>query len=308
MPFTTNLSGTTELDNSLVAAFDQQFILAAGEEQNIDQLASYKQNIGAKSIAMTKYALTAPATTPLVETDDITSVAMSDSEILITPVEYGFAITRTELASLQSGGKIDAAAAKLVGMNLSQTKNELACAVLAASANQTTVAGGAAAAVAAGDIMTEAFLNKMYNKLSRASVQKLNGQYVAVMHDDVAHDLRASASAGSWMDVGRYAEPGKLLQNEIGMYRGFKIVVNNASSLLTADEGALAVDNYRSLFLGFNALGLVESKPTQLVISGPFDKLARFLNIGWKGCFKYSIIDTAAVQVGVSSSSVGVNV
>ncbi len=307
MPFTTNLSGTAELDNSLVEAFDQQFLIASAQEAIMDQFVSYKQEIGAKSIALTKYANLALATTALTETDDVASEAMVDSEVILTPSEYGKAVTKTRLASLQSGGKIDLAAARLVGINLGRTLDRLCIIAGDASTNNLTVDGGAEAALDASDVMSVSFLNQIYNKLARASVPSFEGLYVAVMHDDVIHDLRTATSAGSFVDVNKYSSPEKILRNEVGSIGGFRIIRNNHCSI-NADAGALAVDTYKSLFMGFNALGKVVSQTPNGVLSGPFDKLGRFVNVGWYGVLKYGIVDQDALWTGITTSSVGANV
>lgn len=302
--FTTAMSGSAVLDVSQVLAFEQQFIIAAGEEQNLDQFASFKRDIGAKSIDMTKYSRLAVSTTPLTEKEDPASVAMADAQILLTPAEYGNVITTTKLISLQSGGKIDAAAARLVGLNLGQTKNALAIAALDASGNALAVNAGGAASNTASDTMSIAFANKLYNKLSRGSVQKLDGgTYVLIVHDDVAHDMR---QLSGWTDVQKYASAEAVLKNEIGMLAGFRVIINNASTIDT-DGGASAVDNYTSYALGFNGLGLVESATPKITMTGPFDKLGRFINVGWYGCFKYGLVDTDSVFKGITASSVGVN-
>jgi N4-gp56 family major capsid protein len=307
MAFTLNMSTTSSVDNSIILAYDQQFIVAAAQEQIMDQFASYKASINAKSIEFPKYAQLALATTPLDEDDDVTSEAMSDSQIILTPAEYGNVVTRTALASLQTGGKADLAAARLVGMNMGRTMDKLALLALDASSNSLTVDGGAESALDANDIMTTTFLNTLYNKLARSNVQPLSdGMYVFVAHDDVIHDLRNSAGAGSWVDINKYARPESVLMNEVGMLCGFKIVRDNHSTI-TADAGALLVDTYRSYALGFNAFGKAVSQESQMVISGPYDKLSRFLNIGWKGCFQYKIVDQDALWMGITASSVGAN-
>lgn len=307
MPFTTNLSGVTQLDNSIVEAFDQQFIIAAAQEAVMDQFVSYKKDIGAKSIEFPKYSQLALATTPLTETDDVTSEAMADSQIILTPAEYGNVVTTTKLASLQTGGKADVAAARLVGINMQRTLDKLAVAAGEAASNTLTPDGGAEAALEATDVMTASFLSKLYNKLARESVQPLSeGMFVAIMHDDVIHDLRDSAAAGSWQDINKYGNHVQVLKNEVGMLGGFRIVRNNHCSI-NADGGALAVDTYKSLFMGFNALGKAVSKEPSLHLSGPFDKLGRFLNVGWHGVFQYKIVDSAAIYVGITASSVGSN-
>lgn len=305
MPFVANMSGTTQLDDSLTLAFEQSFLIANGQNNVMDQLAQVRQEIGAKSISMTKYSRLALATTPLTEDEDATRQAMADSAILFTPAEYGTVVTRTNLASLQSGGKVDLAAAQLVGINAGATYDKLA--VLALNGGSEIFNGsGSEAALAAGDVCDAAFLNKMYNKLARANVATIGGAYVAVLHDDQIHDLRSASGAGSWQDVVKYTDAMPALANEVGMFKGFRIVRNN--NVVVADQsGAGTVDAYRGLFLGANALGKAESQAVSVRVTGPFDALGRFVNVGWYGVVKYGIVDADAAFVGVTSSSVGAN-
>jgi hypothetical protein len=90
------------------------------------------------------------------------------------------------------------------------------------------------------------------------------------------------------------------------MYKGFRIVRQNDSTI-GADAGAGTVDSYRSYFVGFNALGKAVSQPAGMTVTGPFDKLGRFLNIGWYAALTYSIVEADALVVGISSSSRGAN-
>lgn len=308
MAFTTNMSGTAQVDDSIITAFDAQFIVAAAQEQIMDQFVTYKAQIGAKSIEFPKYAQMALATTPLDEDDDVTSEAMVDSKITLLPLEYGSVITKTQLASLQTGGKADLAAAKLVGLNMGRTLDKLALLALGASSQSLTPTAGAESALVAGDIMTVTFLNQLYNKLARSSIAPLSdGMYVAVLHDDQIFDLRNSSGSGSWVDINKYSKPESVLMNEIGQLCGFKIVRDN-HVYINADGGAALVDTYHGVFMGFNALGLAVSNSPQGVISGPYDRLSRFLNVGWKACLKYGIVDQDALYLGITASSVGVNV
>lgn len=306
MPFTTNLTGVAQVDDSLITAYDQSFLIAHDQTNVMDQFVQYKEDIGAKAIELPKYARLSVATTPLTETDDVTSVALSDTKVVLTPAEYGSVVTTTKLANLQTGGKADLAAAQVVGLNWGQTMDKLAILALDASANSYVIGGTAEGSVTAGQVASDVFLNTFYNKLARASIPMINGAYVAVMHDDVIHDLRAATAAGSWVDVTKYSKPEEALMNEVGMYKGFRIVRDNQATF--ADQsGAGLVDLYSSYFFGFNALGKATSQPGRLVFTGPFDKLGRFVNMGWYEVSKYGIIDQDALWLGKCASSVGAN-
>lgn len=303
MAFTLNLSGTTQVDNSLIQAYDQSFLVEAAQGNVMDQLVQYRAQIGAKAIEFPKFAQLSLVTSALTEDEDVTSEAMADSQVILTPAEFGKAVTRTSLASLQSGGKVDLAAVQLVAQNMARSKNKLATLALDASTNVITANGAAAADIASTDVLSGAILNKAYNKLARKSVGTIGGEYALVAHDDVINDLRAESG---WTDVAKYADAVQVLRNEIGMYKGFRVIRNNEATIV-ADGGAGAVDLYNTYAVGFNALGLAESKTPGLVATGPFDKLARFVNLGWYGVFSYGIIDTDAVWKIQTASSVGAN-
>lgn len=304
--FTTTMTTTSTIDDSIVLAYDQQFLIAVGQENVMDSLVQHQVDIGAKSIQMTKYSRLGLATTPLTETEDLTSVAVADSQILLTPVEYGNVVTKTSLASLQSGGKIDLAIPQLVGINAAATTDKLAVLALDAASNGYVVGGKAAADVLSTDVANRTFFNYFYNKLARANVQKFNGDYIAVCHDDVIADLRADTTTGSWIDVNKYSNLTEIVNGEVGMFAGFRVVRNNQATY--ADQtGAGTVDLYNCYFMGANALGKATSRPLGMTFTGPFDKLGRFVNVGWYGVFQYKIIDTDAVWLGKCASSVGAN-
>lgn len=303
--FTTVMTTATSVDNSIILAYEKAFLVACGQEQNLDQLATVKRVVGAKSIQFPKYSRLAVATTPLVETEDVASVALADAEVKFEPAEYGNVVTRTALASIQSGGVADLAAATVVGINMGMTMDALAIAALD-GATKVTINDTAKASIASNEIASRAFINRMYNKLARASVPKINGMYVMVAHDDVINDLRNDTAAGSWVDVSKYSDPATVLANEVGSISGFRVIRNNQATI-EADAGSGNVDVYNSYFLGFNALGKAISSDGKMVFSGPFDKLSRFVNVGWHAVVKYGLIDTAAAFVGQTAASVGAN-
>ena len=305
--FTTVMTGTAELDVSAVLEYEARFIIAHKQSNVMDALCEYKADIDAKSIDMTKFAALTVNTTALNEREDVVSQAMADTQVLFTPTEHGDVITTTKLSNLQTGGKTDAAAGQLVGQNMAAVQNKLATLALEGTTNVSTVAASEGATVA-GDIITTGQLGLIYNKLQRSNqlVHPVTGNYVAVMHPDVIHDLLEATDAGSWQDVKKYSDSREILNNEIGTLKGFTII-SNSDCLINVDGGATTVDTYSTSFLAFNGLGKAENMTPGMTVTGPFDKLGRFLNIGWMGSFKYGIVDEDATWKLISSSSVGVN-
>lgn len=304
MPFTANMTSSVELDDSIVQEFTTEFIVEYNQANVMDQFVMFEREIGAKSISMPRFALLGVDENPLTESDDATSEAMADSEILLTPKEFGKSITTTRLGELQTGGRMSRGAIKLIATNMAEQRNVLATRALEATSN--VLFGGdatSAATLEAGDDMNSALLGKIYNKMARANVPFVEDQcYVAFLHDDVIADLREDAAAGAWVDVAKYGDTIQVLKNEVGTYKGFKIVRNNHSAV-AVDAGVGNVDAYTSSFLGYNGLGLAESQVPGLMITGPFDKLGRFVNVGHYGVYEYKIIETAAVFKTVTTSA-----
>jgi len=307
--FTVGMTKAATVDDSQVLAYAQAILLVATPELIVDQAANVKEEINAKSITFSKYSNMALATTPLTDGVDPDSVALADSAVPLTPVEQGDVVTTTKLASLQTGGRVDEAAVRLVGRSLGTTQDKLGMNIL--DAFTTTViypnAIASEATVTDSDILDGLFAGRLYNKLARLNVPGLfGGSYIGIAHDDVLHDLRQDTQTGGWMDVSKYAEPDSVLRNEVGMYKGIRWL-RSANASIGNGSGAGAVDTYRVNVLGFNALGKAVSLPPGVRITGPFDKLARFVNIGWYGVFVYSVIDTANMVQGICASTVGAN-
>jgi len=300
--FYVGLTGSVQLDDvRITEELKTQFILAYRQANVMDALAEWNYDMNAKSVSFARYPQLANGETPLNEREEVDSEQMSDSAISFTPVEYGNVVSLTNLAVLQSGGRDAMAAMQLIGQNMATTRNKLAIAAVEGSSNSTDKAGA---------IITPTALNQVYNKLARANVPKhsATGTYVAIMHDDVIHDLREGSSAGSWEDVNKYNNELPVLMNEVGMYKGFRIVRNNDCSVTENGTGSPAEpDDYISSFIGFNAFGLAESQMPEIRITGPFDKLGRFVNVGWYGVFKYGLIEPSATQLLVTGSSVATN-
>lgn len=307
MPFTSNGSGTVAMDDSVVNLYSEAIVFAASPELVADQIANVKEEVNGKSMTFTKYSNLALATTALTELDDVTSVAMSDSAVTITPLEYGAVVTTTRLANLQSAGKVDTGAAYLVGRNMGATLDKLAINVLQAGGGTSVLADDVAeASQTTTAILDKTLANRLYNKLARTNIVPFDGFYIGLAHDDVLHDLREDTSAGGWTDVNKYTGQLNVFKNEVGMYAGIRWL-RSANGYINTDGGSAAIDTYHTFVCGFNALGKVQSSQPIVKILPASDKLGRFMNIGWHWVGAYGVIDASAYAIGISTSTVGSN-
>lgn len=302
--YVVNLTGTVEVDDSIVEELSTQTMIKMHEQQTIEAFVSHAQEVQGKQKGIVRYDTLSINEAPLNEREDVESKKMNDSLVVITPKEFGDVITKTSLASIQTGGRADLAAAQLVGINMGQSQTRHAMVKMDASSNILVAGGGGANTdVGAADILTGDDANTVYNRLARKNAVGLTaaaGEMVAVAHEDVLNDIR---NEPGFVDVQKYANAETILKNEIGMYKGFRWVRNNLTTkLVGAGTGGL-VDVYHTYFIAFNALGKDTSVEPHMRITGPFDKLARFVNVGWYGVYDYGIVEQDALWVAKSSAS-----
>jgi N4-gp56 family major capsid protein len=300
--FYSNISGTAQVTNSVKLAFVTSAIIAYQQDNVTDVFAQFKEDIAAVSISLPRYATLAASITPLSEREDPVGQEVSDGKRVFTPLEYGEVVTKTQLASLQTGGTLDMVVPQLLGKHAGKTTDILALNALAATSNTLAVGTGTAGALQATDIMTRTVMEKLYNRLSRTNVPTLDGgAYVAFMHSDVIADIQNDATLGSWTDVAKYSQPDKVFANEVGMFKGIRVIRDN--NVPVDSTGAFPL--YTSIVIGFNALGKVQSLPLTFTATGPFDRLARFVNLGWKWVGTYGIVEPAAVVKTQTAASFG---
>jgi N4-gp56 family major capsid protein len=130
--------------------------------------------------------------------------------------------------------------------------------------------------------------------------------YDAIIHPDVAYDLKGETGDGAWVAPAQYVTVAPLQNNETGQFGGFRFIESPRAALV-ADGGSSTVDLYTSYFFGKDHLGLVESIPGHIVIAPPTDKLQRLPSVGWYAYLGFDTIREAAQRMLKSASSIGAN-
>jgi N4-gp56 family major capsid protein len=308
----TTLTDKAVLDASQVEDWKEGVILSANEVNyfNPGSPLISQQKDGDSSVAtFIKYANLTGGTTELTDGEEVTSEAIVDSEVNITLKEYGNVVTNTKLAEVVTAGRLDPATAILVGKNMGESMEKLAIQTLEGATNELTVNASGEGSTIASNILTDSYFDKAYNKLRRAKIPTVMDRlYVAVLHPDVILDLKEGTSAGDWYDLNKYTDAEIVNSGRIEVFKGF-VVLESANVSINADAGNGNVDTYHSIFMGYNALGMARSNsaPPQPTFVGETDKLNRFAHFGWYGIFNYGIIDSSAVWLVTSASSVGNN-
>ena len=309
----TNITRSADIADSVITEFDTEFLLGFTDERPLNFLATFARQLSGGTWSIPLYDPLAVDTSSVKLTDGVDPDAerLSDRKVTFTPEELGKVVAYTEFASLTTNGMIDRVAPRLVGIHAGQTVTRLVCDALdTADAGHTLRPEGVAsqAATAASNIMDTALLRSAYNRIASANapVVPSAGRYVLVVHQDVADDIKKDTSAGGFVDVVKYANPEMVLANEIGMIAGFRVVVNNQTTIV-ADGGASNVDVYKSYVVGGNGLGLAQRQPVQMRAAPPVDALGRFVRLSWYAVLQYKLVQPDSVWVIETASSFGNN-
>lgn len=261
-------------------------------------------------VVFTIFSNLTATTAALSETGDPTAATMGKTQRTVTMYEYGKLVTTTQKLRVLSFANIDLSAARVVGDNMGKSVDLIARKAWDSHTGSTYVkyaSGVNPTAVLATNDMTAALVRYAFNRLSRGDVIKPDGRfYVAVVHPDVAYDLRAETGAGSWRAPKEYVEPADIYTGEIGEFEGFRFVETTDAKLL-ADGATGTVDLYTSYFFGFQACGYAEGVPPAMGVSGPFDALQRLVNVYWYSLIGFGELRRESLFKIFTASTIGAN-
>ena len=317
-------TGTSNLSVDQIA-FEKLAYFALRPEMYFDQFASVQAtnatNPGA-SVKFTVFADLAAATTPLGEAEDVTPVAMSDSQVTVTLEEYGNATVTTAKLRASSFLPVDPVAAQAVGYNAGLSIDTIARTAIQAGTNVIYATGGTDTATAridmdVDDTLTANDIRRAVAQLRGANVPTIGGNYVGFIHPDVSYDLRGITDASGWRDSYKYTNAMPLYNGEIGMFEGVRFMESSRAPLFanaSDNSGASGtIDVYGTLIMGQQALakavsmgGEYGSQPT-IVYGTVTDLLKRFRPVGWKHFVGYSVFRQEALRRIESASSIGTN-
>jgi N4-gp56 family major capsid protein len=317
-------TGTSALTVDQVA-FEKMAYFALRPEMYYDQFADVQAtnatNPGA-SIKFTVFADLAAATTALGEAEDVTPVAMSDSQVTVTLNEYGNATVTTAKLRASSFLPVDPIAAQAVGYNAGLSIDTIARNVLQAGDNVLYATGGAVdpssrTTVNADDTLAANDVRKVVAQLRGANVPTIGGSYVGFIHPDVSYDFRSATDAAAWRTPANYVDPSGIYNGEIGMFEGVRFMESSRAPLFanaSNNSGSTGtIDVYGTLIMGRQALakgislgGEYGAQPT-IVYGTVTDLLKRFRPVGWKHFVGYGVFRQEALRRIESASSIGTN-
>lgn len=250
------------------------------------------------------------ATGELSETGDPTAETMGKTQRNVTLKEYGKLVTTSRKLRTLSFANIDLSTGRVVGDNMGKSVDLIAREAFDAHTGSSYIryaSGVNATAVLATSTITAADVRYARNRLARNDVMHPDGKYyIAIIHPDVALDLRAETGSGAWRTPKEYADPDDIYNGEIGVFEGFRFI-ETTNAKLEADGASGAVDMYTTYFFGYQAVGYAEGIPPQMGMSGPFDALQRLMHVYWYGLFGFGELRRESLFKVFSASSVGAN-
>ena len=254
---------------------------------------------GGKTIEFRKFSALPKATTPIQEGITPDGGNLTVTKIEATVEQYGYYIVQSDVLELTSLDNTIIEATKLLGKQAGVTLDTITRDILMAEATNFSFAGGGDSAN--GNI-TVADVAKIVAKLRAKNAPTINGDYVAIIHPYVAHDLMRDPE---WIDAHKYAQPENLYSGEIGKVGGVRFVQ-------TSEAKIKAGGVFQCLFLGEGAYGVTEitGGGLQTIVkqkgsAGTADPLDQRSSIGWKAITTAEILLPEYLIVYECKSSFG---
>ena len=216
--------------------------------------------------------------------------------ITATVVQYGGYITLTDMLNLTAYDNNMQEVMKLLASQAGQVSDKITRDILAAGTNVSYADHGndgndERTDLGADDVLTIEDIKKAVRKLKRVNAKTISGNYVAIVHPDVAYDLMQDSE---WIDANQYAGSGAIFNGEIGKMYGVRFVETTMAKIWK-DSTCPTISSgvyrpvYGTLVLAENAFGVtsingggIETIVKQLGSGGTSDPLNMRSTVGWK--------------------------
>lgn len=226
-------------------------------------------------------------------TDGVTPEALDFDATVITttPVQHRVVISLSDMLIELNVINFLMGAAKEIGSAIARSIDKSIQTVIMAGTH--VIYGGTAAArtaLANGDVLTAALLNKASTLLDSRFAKKIGGFYIGYAHPYAIWDLRNESGSGNWLEVHKYAAPENIFKGEIGMLSGIRVVM---APFIQAFTSTTTV--YPTLVVGADAYGVAtfQSLKSYVTPAAPSDSdpLAQRRKVGAKVAFSSIILE-----------------
>lgn len=318
---TLTLQNTTDF---VQAAYDLRAWYSLRPELYFDDFAdveSTDESIKGKSVTFTITNDLPAQTTALTDGTDVTAIAMSDSQVVLTLAEYGAALVTSAKMRGTTFIDIDPVVTNLMGFNAGLSINAIARAGLDAGSNVMYASGlGATAlqsavtarsAISSTNTIATVDLRAARARLASMNSQRFGNLYSAFMHPDLTADLMGeiigSSQVQGWTPANVYSDPSNIKNGEIGSFQGFRIIETPTAPVYQG-AGSASANVYGTFLAGRQALAKAFSKAPGFgsmphVFPGPVtDYLRRLQPTSWYHLVQYGVFRNASL-IRIESSS-----
>ena len=220
------LTQVSSLDISK-AAYEQLAYYALRPELYYDALVEVQSTNATNrgvSVQFTIASDLAEASTALTETSDITPVSMSDSYVVVTPLEYGNAVQLTSKLGATAFMEVNPIAANIVGWNAGISTDGIARTAAGAGTNVAYTSGTTRAGLAKTNTLAGSDVRKAVASLRKNNVPTFNGLYKGLIHPDASYDFRGATGGTNWSDPHVYSDPSGIYNGVIGNFQGVQFM------------------------------------------------------------------------------------
>lgn len=257
--------------------------------------------------------LGAAANTDLHEYNQPTARVLPQAAYIDVPLtEFGDIVIPTFKLRTVSFTDVDAVVARDLAAAMADDVDKRVLTVLRQGTNVVYSAAGAptptgptnTVADAAGDVFTSKIARFISTQMRANNAIPLGdtGEYVALIHPHVEHDLRAETGVGGWRIVHEYQAAGNIWRGNIGIYEGLAYVVSNRC--YTANDGTTSDTVYRTLVLAAEALAEAVAVEPHMTIGPVTDAFNRHRPAGYHAYAGWGRFREACLYRAETTSSV----
>ena len=294
------LTGTSAISNLVQTAYDQYVRMALRSIPVMRALADVKpvqQAMPGSSVVFSIYSDLAQATTTLTETSDVSSIALGNpNQITVTLNEYGSAVTTTKKLNMTSFNDVDAALADIIAYNAADSIDAVVASVLTSGSN-VIYAGTATTTntITAADKMSVQNIREAVTELrTNKALPRIGELYAAYLHPRQTADLRAETGTGGFQDLSKFTDRTPFVAGAVGVIEG-AFVVETPRVPFAANAASPAVNVYKAVIAGREALAEAQGQDISTVVGPQIDALRRYHTIGWYYFGGFNLLRQAAL-------------
>lgn len=305
--FNSNINRTTDPGmTGEMKTFYSNYLIRTAEPEMVHDRFAQRQPIpahGGKSIEFRKYSALPKALTPITEGVTPDGQKLSMSTISATVDQYGGFVELSDVLLLTAVDNNLMQATRVLASQAGRTLDTITREVINGGTNVQYADGqvlsradlvGGSATAADNHYLTVSAVRKAVRTLRVMNAPQINGDYVGIIHPDVAHDLMSDPD---WKYPHQYGDTENLYENEIGKIAGVRFVETTEAKIWkkagkdksSGTATANARDVYSTIILGADAYGVTEITGgglrhivKQLGSAGTADPLNQRSTAGWK--------------------------